>query len=252
MIYYFSGTGNSRYAAEKLARLTGDKCVNIAAIYNGSVTSVTGRNDVTGFVFPVYYGGLPEMVKRFVSHNEIKNNLAPYVYAVITCGGDAFAADSKLEKALGRPLDLSISLKMPDNYVIAYNPSTKDEALTALKAADGKLNGIGDRILRKEKHHNTDLKKKLISGCMYSLYPICRTTLFFKANDNCNSCGMCAKICPDRAIKIKNGKPEWIKNRCQHCTACINNCPQNAIQFTRLTEKRGRYSMIKLIKETEK
>lgn len=246
MIYYFSGTGNSRYAAEKLARLTGDKCVNIASIYKGTVGSVKGRNDVTGFVFPVYYGGLPEMVKRFASHPEIKNNLSDYVFSVITCGAEAAAADKMLEKALERPLDLSVSLRMPDNYVIAYNPSTKEEAMDALRKADGKLSGIADRILRREGHTTTDLKKKVLTTVMYPLYGAFRTTLLYKADENCTGCGLCEKLCPDSAIVMKNGKPEWTKFRCQHCTACINTCPADSIQFTKLTETRGRYSITKL------
>ncbi|MBQ6543308.1 MAG: ferredoxin, partial [Clostridia bacterium] len=83
MIYYFSGTGNSRYAAQKLALLTGDKAVNIASIYNGTVKSVVGKSDVTGFVFPVYFSGLPEMVKRFASNPQIRENLGEYVFCVI-------------------------------------------------------------------------------------------------------------------------------------------------------------------------
>ena len=246
MIYYFSGTGNSKYAAEKIARLTGDRCVNIAAIYKGTVGSVVGRNDVTGFVFPVYYGGLPEIVKRFASHPEIKNNLAPYVFAVITCGAMSAAADLRLEQALGRQLDLSISLKMPDNYIIAYNPSSKEEALQTLKNADGKLTGIADRVLRREIHRETGAKGKIATAFMYPFYNIFRTTFFFGADDNCSSCGLCEKICPVDAIKMIRGRPEWIKNKCQHCTACINTCPRDAIQFTPLTKNRDRYSIFKL------
>lgn len=246
MIYYFSGTGNSRYAAEKIARLTGDKCVNIASIYKGTVGSVSGRNDVTGFVFPVYFSGMPEMVKRFASHPEIKEKLAPYVFAVITCGGDAAAADLALEKALGRKLDLSASLLMPDNYVIAYNPSSKEDAIERLKKADAKLSGIADRILRREKHSRKSNKAKALSIAMYPFYNLFRTTLFFKADKKCNSCGLCERLCPEGAIEIQNGKPVWIKNKCQHCTGCINTCPQEAIQFTRFTESRGRYSITKL------
>ena len=121
MIYYFSGTGNSRYAAEKLARLTGDTCVSIASIFNGTAKSVEGKKDVTGFVFPVYYSGLPEMVKRFAAHPQIRQTLGSYVFCVITCGAETAAADEMLERALGRNVDLSVSLRMPQRRICAIS-----------------------------------------------------------------------------------------------------------------------------------
>ena len=247
MIYYFSGTGNSRYAAEKIARQTGDRCVSIADIYKGEVKSVVGKSDVTGFVFPVYYGGLPEMVRRFVSNPEIKGHLGSYVFAVITCGGNPQAAGEKLTKALGREPDLCASVRMPDNYVIAYAPATGREAISVLRKADSKLSGLSDRILNRETYIlRAALPQKIASAFMYPLYEPFRTTVFFRATDKCVSCGRCAANCPDRAIKMAEGKPKWVKNRCQHCTACINRCPAEAIQFGRLTENRGRYNIMKL------
>ena len=105
MIYYFSGTGNSRFAAQKLALLTEDKSVNIASIYNGTVKSVEGKSDVTGFVFPVYYSGLPEMVKRFASNPQIREHLGEYVFCVITCGDEGsiyYSGDEKFRAEIFR------------------------------------------------------------------------------------------------------------------------------------------------------
>ncbi len=250
MIYYFSGTGNSRYAAEKIARKTGDRCVDIADIYKGKVKSVVGKSDVTGFVFPVYYGGLPEMVRRFVTNPEIKNRLGSYVFAVMTCGGSPQAANEKFEKAIGRSVDLCASVKMPDNYVIMYEPPAGEEALQLLRKADSKLSGLSDRILNRESYGApAPFTKRATSLFMYMLYNPFRTTLFYRATDRCVGCGMCEKICPDNAIKMSGGKPKWVKNRCQHCTACINRCPQRAIEFGKLTEKRGRYNIMKLGQE---
>ena len=246
MIYYFSGTGNSRYAAEKLAKLTDDKCVNMAAVFKGQVTHADGRTDVTGFVFPVYYSGLPEMVKRFASHHEIKSHLGKYVYCVITCGAETAAADKRLEKCLERKIDYSASLRMPDNYVIMYDPSPSDKAIEALRNAENKVDKIADDINKRRKRFNTSFKKDIATALMYPLYNLFRTTRFYKADSNCTSCGLCEKVCPDDAIKIENGKPVWIEKKCQHCTACINRCPEEAIQFTSLTKARGRYYITKL------
>ncbi len=246
MIYYFSGTGNSRYAAEKLARLTGDTCVGIASIFNGTVKSVEGKKDVTGFVFPVYFSGLPEMVKRFASHPQIRQTLGSYVFCVITCGAETAAADEMLERALGRKLDLSISLKMPDNYVIAYNPSEPDEAVEILRKADSKLEKVAQAINSQGRYKSSSLKKKALTRLMYPFYGIFRTTAFYKADSKCTGCGLCERVCPDKAIEMVNGRPAWVQRKCQHCTACINRCPAKAIQFGRATARRGRYYIMNL------
>ena len=248
MIYYFSGTGNSKYAAQKLAALTDDKSVNIASIFDGTVKPVAGKADVTGFVFPVYYGGLPEIVKRFASHPEIKSHLGSYVYCVITCGAETAAADVRLSKALERDVDLSISLIMPDNYVVAYEPCENGEAIEILKEADAKINKIAQAVNNRGTYYKTTVKKKLLTGVMYPVYGIGRTTLFFRAEDSCTGCGLCVKNCPDKAIVMKNGKPKWQAGRCQHCTACINRCPAKAIQFGPFTKNRGRYYIMNINK----
>ncbi len=246
MIYYFSGTGNSRYAAEKLARLTDDTCVDIASIYKGSAKSVEGKRDVTGFVFPVYYSGLPEMVKRFASHPQIRQTLGRYVFCVITCGADAAAADEMLERALGRNVDLSVSLKMPDNYVIAYDPSDSAKAKEILRRADAKLEKTAQAVISEGRYKKTSLKKKTLTRVMYPFYGVFRTTLLYRADGNCTGCGLCERVCPDRAIELKNGRPVWVQKRCQHCTACINRCPAKAIQFGRFTARRGRYYIMNI------
>ncbi len=238
MIYYFSATGNSKHAAEVLAKKTGDTAVNIVdALKNGLPEN---KSDKTGFVFPVYFWGLPEIVKRFAS--KAKNSLGSYVYCVITCGANTGSADKMLEKALGRKLDYSFSLRMPDNYVIMYDPCEKEKAQKFLRHADKELDTVGDDIVRGV------CKKGGIGGGVINsffvskLYDPFRSTKKFFADDKCTSCGFCAKICPEEAIVIENGKPKWIKNKCQHCTACINRCPAKAIQYGKKTVERGRYS----------
>ncbi len=241
MIYYFSGTGNSRYAAEKLARLTGDTCVSIASIFNGTAKSVEGKKDVTGFVFPVYYSGLPEMVKRFAAHPQIRQTLGSYVFCVITCGAETAAADEMLERALGRNVDLSVSLRMPDNYVIAYNPSGGEEAMEILRRADAKLDKTAQAINAQGRYKSSSFKKRIMTLVMYPFYGVFRTTAFYKADGKCTGCGLCERVCPDKAIEMINGRPVWVQKKCQHCTACINRCPARAIQFGKRTAGRGRY-----------
>lgn len=238
MIFYFSATGNSKHAAEVIAAKTDDTAIDIVyALKNGIPEN---NSDKTGFVFPVYFWGLPEIVKRFAS--KIKNSLGSYVYCIITCGASTGTADKMLEKFLGRTMDYSFSLRMPDNYVVMYDPCEKEKAKKFLRHADKELEticaDISGRICKKSGASGGVINSMIIS----KLYDPMRKTKKFFADDKCTSCGLCEKICPEEAIVIKNGKPEWTKKKCQHCTACINRCPAKAIQYGKKTAGRGRYS----------
>ena len=243
MIYYFSGTGNSKHAAEVIAAAVNETPVDIVeAIKHG--ISGSADDEITGFVFPVYFWGLPEIIKRFASMPEVKNSLGKYVFCVITCGANTGNADRMLAKRLGRSLDYSFSLRMPDNYVIMYDPCDKEKAQKFLRHADKELDEICKDISGRAMGRKGSTQGGTKSAFISLLYDPFRKTKKFYADENCISCGICAKNCPDNAIEIKNGKPVWVKTKCQHCTACINRCPKAAIQYGKGTEARRRYTLI--------
>ena len=65
--------------------------------------------------------------------------------------------------------------------------------------------------------------------------------------EKCVGCGTCAKVCPNGAISMENGKPEMKKDACTFCGKCINFCPIG------IREIIGReYSVKELIKELMK
>lgn len=246
MIYYFSATGNSEHAAKVIAEKTNDVAVSIVDVLNGKA-KIKEKSEKTGFIFPVYFWGLPEIIKRFSSMPEVKKSLGSYVYCVITCGATTGTADKMLAKRLGRKLDYSYSLRMPDNYVVLYDPSPKEKAQKYLAHADKELESVCADINASAKKRAGSTKGEINSIFVSRLYDFCRTTKKFYADDKCISCGMCAKNCPDNAIEIKNGKPVWTKSKCQHCTACINCCPTEAVQYGKGTENRRRYSYSKTV-----
>jgi NAD-dependent dihydropyrimidine dehydrogenase PreA subunit len=46
----------------------------------------------------------------------------------------------------------------------------------------------------------------------------------------CVKCGLCAKKCPAKAIKL-NPYPEIDKKKCIRCFCCIEVCPQHALSL---------------------
>ncbi len=49
----------------------------------------------------------------------------------------------------------------------------------------------------------------------------------------CVGCGMCAEICPAKAIVMKNGKAKIDRNACIRCFCCQEFCPKSAMKVGR-------------------
>lgn len=105
MIFYFSGTGNSRWAAQQLASYTGDTVCDLARMDN--LPDLQGESRI-GLVFPVYAWGPPQMVMEFAQNLP---RTGAFTFGVGTCGSEAGLALKKL--AAVYPLDSSYSLVMP-------------------------------------------------------------------------------------------------------------------------------------------
>ncbi|WKY48045.1 EFR1 family ferrodoxin [Eubacteriaceae bacterium ES3] len=247
MIFYFSGTGNSLHLAKVLAEKTGENLVNIAqTIDEGMLEFELEENERIGFVFPVYAWAPPEIVLDFIRHLSLMGEVG-YVFAVINCGGSEGKTTSILKKALekkGMELNSSFTLQMPSNYIIGSDVESQEEASKKLQAAAQKLIEIGEVVKNYKKGFfhtlpgNMPGMKSKLAGSMFNQFA--RSTGKFYANDECNQCGLCVKICPLHTISLED-KPVWGKD-CTMCLACINRCPKKAIQYGKNTEKRGRYS----------
>ena len=246
MIFWFSGTGNSYWAAQELGKALGEPTVDMAAaIRSGRLNYYVHDSEKIGFVFPVYFMGLPSVVDKFIELMQLSGKQDAEIYAVLTCGSSCGMADALLEKALAaRSLKLysAYQLVMPDNYVLMYDVGSEDE-MKKLASSKAKLAIIAAKIKQdwkcQIKHGATDAA---MTRVLQPMYHGGRRTGRFYADDKCVGCGLCASVCPVEAIRITEaGKPEWTKPRCVMCLGCINRCPEHAIQYGGATKKRGRY-----------
>lgn len=241
MIFYFSGTGNSYYAAKRLLA-ENEVLINMAeAVKQEKYEYSLNKDEKLGFVFPVYFYTLPSFVSAFIDRLDIEN--ASYVYAVITCGGGIAQAGSVLKKKLkGKGMELSFvsELLMPDNSMLFYQIPPKEAAKERISRAEDKLKTVKKSI---DEHKRMQISENtIISDLIGKMYEMSmKTGKFTVETAKCISCGLCEKNCPEEAIKIRDGHPVWIKDKCCKCSSCINRCPKEAIQFGKRTDKRNRY-----------
>jgi len=242
MVFYFSGTGNSQYLAERIAAATGDEARSIsAAIKDGEYSYACPR---AGLVLPVYCFGPPEIALRFIARLQLSS---PYVYCALTCAGSTANAAELLRRKLmerGITLNAAFSVAMVNNYIPMFPMPDAQSAAARLAAAEPAIEQICRLVCANAEGDMDGLKgpaPRLTTGLLYPLYGLARSTKPFRVTESCTGCGLCWGVCPDEVIKLTADRPRWARDKCNMCLACLHRCPAAAIQYGRGSRKKRRY-----------
>lgn len=253
MIFYFSGTGNSLWAAKELSKVFDEPLISIAETMkadNDELVYSLQPEEKIFFVYPVHSWGPAVLVRDFIAHLKLQAYVGQPVYSVCTCGDECGYAEHKIGKWLrrkGLTLTGSYSLQMPNNYILlpGFDVDSKEVEAQKLQDAPARLAAIVDAIRGTacEELYHTGSMPFLKSQLVYPLfvrYAIKQNS--FYATEACISCGLCVKRCPTRTITMEKGKlPRWKKETCVQCLACIHSCPERAIEYGNISKKKGRY-----------
>ena len=235
VVFWFSGTGNSLYAAKRISEAVGG--VPLVRITDASPDEPAGGTGAkVGFVFPSYYGNLPRAVRAFAE--KVRIEPGSYVFTVVTMGGmgqgSVWALDSLLKKR-GITLNYGRCVLMNGNYIVNYDPAGAVSKVSNPVKIDSKIDACAADIAA-GKH-----SVKKIPFIASNLYKnIEALDAGFITGEKCTGCGQCEKLCPVRNIRVENGRPRWL-HHCEHCVSCINLCPVKAIDYGEQTKTRGRY-----------
>ena len=248
MIFYFSGTGNSRYCAEFIAsKLNGEKLISLNKMMKNNVNFIDCKDETRlGIAAPTYDMDLAYAMAEFLEKLEFRNITERiYVYGIITCGSMSGNSIETLKKILAKKkitLNASFIVIMPDNYVLMF-PQKSDEVKKAtLEKADETLKEIVKNISEEKNIFNNKGKfPKIALFFIHKFFiPSQKKVKGFSVNEKCVGCGKCEKICPMNVIEIRNNKPVWTKDNCACCLACLHHCPTQAINRGK-SAKNGRY-----------
>ena len=160
MIFYFSGTGNTKWAASKLASATHEDLISIAPYMRADDSSHTlaepfilKENERLGFVFPVHGWRVPKLVREFIRRMKVQradseaagNSASAESKALSEAAENLASAESKaLSDAAGsRPFAYcvcttgdSIGLTIENlNEVISQNPSLQALGITEVSSS---------------------------------------------------------------------------------------------------------------------
>ncbi len=258
MIFYFTGTGNTLYLAERISEVCGDKPLPMHRfLESGEMSFALQSGERLGLAFPVHCWGTPPMVDEFISKMEItsldeygeprEGMRGIFTFAVMTYGSSEGLAPRQIERNLADrdiQLDYCSAVRMPDNYVIGADTSSDEKVSRILTEADSTIDGICLDIMYRR--HADRTRKPLVpivqayANKVFKKYG--RKTSEFHVDPSCSSCGLCARICPSSCIEMdEDGLPRWTAESCAYCLACVNRCPMRAIQNGQTTSHRSRY-----------
>lgn len=244
MVFYFSGTGNSYYIAEKIAQALGEKLISIAELIRNNIYTVQVRPEENiGFVYPVHACAPPDIVTDFIKKVEFKNYKGNYMYSVYNCAGRAEYTSRIIKEAcLKRGFEIQgfYEILMPGNYVTVKKHLPEEKVKRYLAEADGRILEIVKAISDKTNNYKKEKHSFLLSYVLHKL-AVMEKEVEFTVGEQCKGCGQCVRICSMKAISLKEGRPIRDMKKCTFCLGCVNVCPTQALQVGKKTIGNPRY-----------
>lgn len=228
MILYFSGTGNSMAISRQLAERLGEQVMPL----NLAVKRDLSQERRIGLVFPCYWFNAPRAVTELVPRLPLPKDA--YVFIVIPCGaqaGNAIWTVRRMLAAKGIDVAYSHKIRVPDNSAVGFGRNPNDQVWKF------------DRYARRLERIAADIAAGVhrchfawwgLAGALCAIPAVQRRTLPMLTPavnaDRCIACGICAKVCSQGNITIRDGKA-CCGDDCTQCLACVHFCPQQAVEI---------------------
>jgi Pyruvate/2-oxoacid:ferredoxin oxidoreductase delta subunit/flavodoxin len=255
LIYYFSGTGNSRRLTEVAANRFRE------AKYKADTKSIEGNSLADdhdgyachGFIFPSLGFGIPVNMVRFMK--TLPHAGGKETFIVVSMGNEEYRIPPSEGKCLGQGRALlekrgykvigADAVAMPNNWITGWAAPPPEKAALIVEAGEKAVSEFTGKMIAgehyfKKSHWMSKLLGITVNPLM--LFGLNYIHYGFYVDNKCNSCEICAKICPEGNIKMADGKPKWL-GPCVWCHRCLNLCPKESAQgiFLGTTAKRRRY-----------
>ena len=244
MILCYSGTGNSRYIAQRIADELQDNIIDLnKKIKTNNYSSIETGDDVI-LVVPTYAWRIPKIVSNWLYKTKFIG--AKRIWFVMNCGSEiGNATKYNLMLANDKHLDYmgTKQILMPENYIAMFDAPQAEEARKIVKNAEPTIVDTIACIKAEQPFPvpRNNLYDRFMSGPVNPIfYQFFMKATAFQTDDTCIGCGQCVKNCPKNNIVLENGKPIW-GNQCTHCMACICYCPTEAIEYGKKSIGKPRY-----------
>ena len=137
MVLYFSGTGNSKYIAKRIAEAIQENAVDLNMKIKENDTSPlqTGRDVI--IVTPTYAWRIPKIVSEWIDKTEFIGGKR--IWFVMNCGSEIGNA-AKYNRELSEQKKLqymgTAQILMPENYIAMFDAPEAEEARKIIAKAE--------------------------------------------------------------------------------------------------------------------
>ena len=203
-IAVYSNTGQSLAIAHRLKERTGYPLFSLAEAPQGEYEKLI-------LVFPIHCQSAPKPITDFLKNANFQWLLPVATYGKMSYGNVLY----ELQKQYS---NIFAAAYIPAKHAYLENDvsfSAYDELEPLIQKA---IAPVADAI------RLPSFRKSRWA----SLFPRWRSRIGIqiKRTDRCTSCGECARLCPQEAIRKKH-----ITHRCIRCLRCVTLCPNTAIVY---------------------
>jgi ferredoxin/flavodoxin len=233
VVFYFSGTGNSRFVAEHFAAAAGADCYSIEEPLDAA--ALLSQEEVVAFCYPVYGSCVAGPMRSFVQTHQAELQGKRFVILatqLIFSGDGAHALCAHLPGGEANVV-YAEHVCMPNNlcnfplFPVANGEKNARKIRRAKRIIDRAANEIARGVVRRRGFHPISI---LLSKSQSAYWPALEQQAAndVRVSDDCIHCGLCVRTCPTKNLTMdQNGVQQHA--RCAVCYRCVNACPKQAI-----------------------
>ena len=241
VVFYFSGTGNTWWVADRIIRQLDASNINATAVSMDTLSPKKAdwwikSADLVLFGWPVYTSYLPQPVNRFIDALPVlekPKHVHVFCTQMMYSGDGAWMAHKRL-KEKGLLVDTAEHFTMPSNMSMNHSffgtPPQK-AVKKILNAAEAQVQNYVKRLLEGRQRIKGRYGWLLGSVQRVPFRPFQRNAARKMGVDTvrCTGCGLCEKLCPVGNISLSQ-VPVFF-DRCAMCLRCYAFCPVSAVTY---------------------
>jgi formate hydrogenlyase subunit 6/NADH:ubiquinone oxidoreductase subunit I/flavodoxin len=252
-LFYFSGTGNTRYIARQICESLNNKgydatAYSIEVLSSAKVHELIDNASIVGIGWPIYGSDIPVNMQRFIKNLPIVDDkpLLSFCTQYLFSGDGAVVMREVLESK-GYVQKWAMQFNMPNNLSVKGSPfkviDNYDEHLKKYLIPNKvKIEILTDKIVTSKKYlKGSTIFHTILALSQRPFFRGCGKKLakrLFSVSDRCIGCSLCSDICPNTVIKIEDSKAKFVNtDECVLCFRCVNFCPKDSIAVLKTVQK---------------
>lgn len=236
VLCYFSGTGNTKWVADKFKYYFNMKNIELDLINIEEKQDI----DINKYNFliigtPIYAELHPKIVDTFLNDLPQGNRIKTILYS--TQGAQKASAVQVMESKIKNKdynVISKLMFKMTNNFYFSVGKkSSEKEIEEILLNCERKIKNIVDNFVEKKYIQESVngfrvILSKIVSRYFNNYLPNLSRNL--STSKDCTKCGRCLRNCPQNNITFENGYVVF-HSKCMMCLRCVYICPTNEIKY---------------------